>query len=309
MDFRHELMFRRTSNLIKYQNLIPFYCTTMKENSINIVHNEILNNKISIGFVIHLPENSIINRIKTAEECGFMIYIFDNSPKIDFVRNFCKNLKNCKYITCGKNIGLGVGISAICAQAYYDFNSALLFFDQDTCYNHETLKFIQDFYERQTNLETNYSAIVFNSKNVQKKNVEGHSEIKDVLMAISSGSLFFLKNLEMLNWHNTNYFIDCVDYEFCLNSNNHHFKIGEYSATPGFDHQAEQPDKKYRIFGKERFMRKYSSKRFFDYFFSSLRLIFQSLKTNNFKFAKATFRSLIIYLYFQCTIRIIKIYK
>jgi len=274
----------------------------------NSISNRLTSN-IAIGIVIYLPEENIIDKIRLAEESGFMLYIFDNSPKISLSRDFCQELKNCKYITCGKNVGLGFGISSVCAQAYYDSYSALLFFDQDTNFNSDTLNFIEGFYASHTKLETNYSTIIFNSKNFQKKETEGNPEIKDVLMAISSGSLFFLKNLETLNWHNINYFVDCVDYEFCLNSNNHHFKIGEFSSTPGFDHQTGQADEKYSFFGRERFMRKYSKKRLFDYLNASFKLFFQSIKTMNFKFAKATFRSLLIYLYFQIIIRIIKIYK
>jgi len=275
----------------------------------NTENNEMLNKKIAIGFVIYFPEESIIDKIKLVEESGFMFYIFDNSPKISLVRDFCKKLKNCKYITCGKNVGLGFGISSICAQAYYDSFSAFLFFDQDTCFNIDTLNFIQDFYKSHFHLESSYSAIVFNSKEIHQNSSENKYELKDVLMVINSGSLFFLKNLEALNWHNTNYFVECVDYEFCLNSNNNNFKIAECSKTPGFDHKTKQPDKKYKIFGKEKFLRKYSRKRLFDYLFASIKLILKSIKTRNIRFTKAYIRSFVIYLYFQSIIRIIKIFK
>jgi len=274
----------------------------------NSISNRIGSN-IAIGIVVYFPEKNIIDKIKLAEESGFMLYIFDNSPNISLTRDFCLKLKNCKYITCGKNVGLGFAISSVCSQAYYDFYSALLFFDQDTNFNSDTLSFIKSFYARNTKLEISYSAIVFNSKKFEKNQKVDYSEIKDVLMAISSGSLFFLKNLEILNWHNINYFVDCVDYEFCLNSNNHHFKIGEFSSTPGFDHQTGQADEKYSFFGIDLFMRKYSKKRLFDYISASFKLFIQSIKTMNFKFANAIFRSLVIYIYFQIVIRIVKIYK
>lgn len=271
-------------------------------------HDTVINNNIAIGFVTYQPEQDFTEKLKTAAELGFMLYVFDNSPKINLTRDICKTLKNCNYITCGKNVGLGFGISSVCAQAYYDSHLALLFFDQDTNFNCETLDFIQKFYIRNNHLATKYSAIIFNSKENGIKNNE-LDKVKDVLFGISSGSLFYLKNLETLNWHNTNYFVDCVDYEFCLNSDNNNFKIGEYSNTPGFDHISGQPDKKYMIFGKERLMRKYSKKRFYDYLNGSAKLIFQSIKTMNFKYAKASLRSLLIYLYFQIIIRIIKGYE
>jgi hypothetical protein len=272
------------------------------------IANAPIDNKIALGFVTYQPEQNFTEKLKTAAKLGFMLYVFDNSPKLNLTRDICKTLKNCKYITCGKNVGLGFGISSVCAQAYYDSHSALLFFDQDTNFNGDTLDFIQNFHIRNNHLAKEYSAIIFNSK-INGININGLNEVKDVLFGISSGSLFYLKNLEILNWHNTNYFVDCVDYEFCLNSDNNNFKIGEYINTPGFDHITGQPDNKYLIFGKERFLRKYSKNRFFDYLLASFKLIFQSIKTMNFKYTKASFRSLLIYLYFQFIIRIIKFYE
>jgi rhamnosyltransferase len=264
---------------------------------------------IAIGFVIYFPEVNFLARLAKVSNAGFKFYLFDNSPENNIVRDFCKKSDKNKYITCGKNVGLGYGMSAICAQAYYDSFTTLLYLDQDTFFNEETLDFINSFYLTHSELDSEYSAIVFNSKSNQKEKKLDNYCINNVLLSISSGSLFFLKNLKAINWHNTNYFVDCVDYEFCLNSNNHNLKVGEYSRIPGFDHISGQPDEKYRIFGKERFIRKYSNKRFFDYLSASFKLLFQSLRTLNFKFTIASFRALLIYVYFQIIIIGIKLFK
>jgi hypothetical protein len=133
--------------------------------------------------------------------------------------------------------------------------------------------------------------------------------IRDVLLSISSGSLFFLSVLSKLNWHNQTYFVDCVDYEFCLNSYNKGFKIGEYAPTPGFDHVTEQADSEYTLFGKKLMMRKYSPKRVRGTIIGYIRLIFTSIFTLNFKFAKTLIRSMVIYTYFQLLIRVIYLLK
>ena len=77
---------------------------------------------ISIGFVIYLPEKSILDRIKTTTESGYMVYIYDNSPKIGFVRDFCKKLTNClnpvdKTLKSGLNYNLNILINSF---LYYD---------------------------------------------------------------------------------------------------------------------------------------------------------------------------------------------
>ena len=286
------------------------YCK--KEDGMNIRDETRVNRKMAMGFVIYEPEETIITRLNLALVQGFDLYIFDNSPEKPIVRDLCqsrRNLGNCKYITCGKNVGLGYGISSICAQAYYDSHRALIFFDQDTGFQKSTLDFIEDFYISNSCMSKNYSAVIFNSKELNKARNENKFPIKDILLGISSGSLFLLENLKKINWHKETYFVDCVDYEFCLNSNNHGLKVGECSVTPGFDHQSEQPDVKYLIFGKERLLRKYSRRRIWDTISASVKLLLSSVMTRNFLFFGALFRSLFIYVGFQLLARLVGIFK
>jgi hypothetical protein len=264
---------------------------------------------IAIGFVIYNPSVNLIQRIKLALASGFALYIFDNSPHDGFIRDFIKSEVKCKYITCGKNVGLGYGISSVCAQAYYDSFHALLYFDQDTIFNESTLLFIENFYVRHYNLDASYSSIVFNDKKINDLSINNNYTLKDVLLSISSGSLFFLDNVNKLNWHNHKYFVDCVDYEFCFKSNINKFKIGECSMTPGFDHVSEQADVKYKIFGKEWMLRKYSLKRIYYTTVGSARLVFASIIKRNIRYSAAIIRSLVLYLNWQLVVRIIDILK
>ena len=262
-----------------------------------------MSRNIAIGIVTYNPGGNLIPRLSLALESGFVPFIFDNSPENKIIRNFCANGQNCRYSTCGKNVGLGVGISAVCAQAYYDSFPALIFFDQDTVFNRDTLDFIEDFFVNNAGIASAYSAIVFNSKDYSKCAGRDFA-FKDVLLARSSGCLFFLESLKKLNWHNETYFVDCVDYEFCLKSHNHNFKIGECSTAPGFDHESEQPDVKYRVFGKERLLRRYSAKRIIDSMSAGAKLLIKSVVTGNIVFSAAIIRSLAIYLYGQFAVRI-----
>ena len=267
-----------------------------------------MSRNIAIGIVTYNPGENLISRLSLAIESGFVPYIFDNSPENRIIRNFCAHGQNCRYSTCGKNVGLGVGISAVCAQAYYDSFPALIFFDQDTVFNRETLDFIEDFYVSNARIASDYSAIVFNSKDSGDKAGRDFA-FKDVLLARSSGCLFFLENLKKLNWHNEKYFVDGVDYEFCLKSRNNNFKIGECSTAPGFDHESEQPDVKYRIFGKERLLRRYSAKRILDSTFAGAKLMIKSVVTGNVIFSVAIIRSMAIYFYGQFAVRLINTFK
>ena len=264
---------------------------------------------ISIGFVIYLPEKSILDRIKTTTESGYMVYIYDNSPKIGFVRDFCKKLPNCKYLTCGKNVGLGFGVSNVCGQAYYEGSDALLFFDQDTCFTKETLDYVNAFYQFRKNEFKSFAAIQFSNKvNNQDYNFDEFS-FKTSKLLIGSGSLFNLNTLEKINWHDTTYFVDGVDYEFCLRATINGFLLGECSHTPGFDHITGQADKPYHIFKKKLYLRAYNPVRIRDILTSYCKLIILSLKFYKFYYTKIFIKSFMIFSFFQILVRILNILK
>ena len=259
--------------------------------------------KIAIGFVVYNPSRNLIHRLKETLLLGFAVYIFDNSPEKSIIRNFTQNKGKIKYITSGKNLGLGIGISTVCAQAYYDAYPALVFFDQDTFFTAQTLIAIEEFYTNHHHLVSNYSSVVFNSRNVEQKDNEFANCFKDVLLSRNSGSLFFLENVKRMNWHNEKYFVDGVDYEFCLNSQLNNFRIGEFSCTPGFDHTVEQGDKEYKFFGKVYSMQVYSLNRIVDTANSSVKLIFRSVLHGRIQFAVRITRLLLIYIVTQLLVR------
>lgn len=251
---------------------------------------------ISVGFVIYNPSIDQLKRIRDASQSGFAVYVYDNTPETSISRDFALDRKNIVYLTCGKNVGLGLGITTVCAQAYYDNHTALVFFDQDTVFDISTLNFIEDYYKDNLNLADAYSAILFNSKNHLRTNKSKAMHFGDVLLAINSGSLFFLENLKSINWHNDSYFVDCVDYDFCLSSKIHGFKLGEFSATPGFDHSTEQDDSAYLVFGRTYLMRAYSVKRVRGTCLASFKLLSKSLATGHFSFFLRILKLFFIYI-------------
>lgn len=262
---------------------------------------------VALGFVIYNPEDSFLSRVRVAIESGFDVYIFDNSPDRWILGGLADRGGKIKYLTCGKNHGLGLGVSAVCAQAYYEKHSALVFFDQDSIFNEKTLNCIETFYVRHPELAGTHSAVVFNASGGGQGQEEEGGCFKDVPLAINSGSLFYLSNLKSLNWHNESYFVDGVDYEFCLRSQMGGFKIGEYSCTPGFDHSSEQADRRYRIFGKIYAMRAYAFSRILDVSISSFKLIFRALIGGAVGFAFRIIRLWAVYMVVQVLVRILNL--
>ena len=116
------------------------------------------------------------------------------------------------------------------------------------------------------------------------------------MLAISSGSLFFLSNLNKMGGHNTSYFVDGVDYEICLNARRNQLKVGLCANTPGFDHVSEQPDKVIHLFNSSLPLRRYSAARIFDALSAYIKIIFASIRFAEWKFSYVIIRSFAIYL-------------
>lgn len=306
--------------------------------------------KIALGIIVYNASETTSLRIQNALDLNFFVYLFDNSPEQALLRALSEKNEALKYLTCGKNVGLGYALSNLCSTAYYDGFSALLFFDQDTVFTEETLIFIEQFYLRNTQLNKHYSAIQFDASkkmpldfdisqeeplDSSNSTAQNHSKIgplhpdlsqsppalpgsiecaptsdikiQDTLLTINSGSLFFLDNLKKMGWHNQHYFVDGVDYEFCLNSIQHHFKLGKVACTPGFDHTSEQADQQYTLLGRRYSMRAYSFSRFKETVYSSSKLMTRSLLTGHFLFMRKISRLLCIYILSQILVRMLNL--
>ena len=259
---------------------------------------------IAFGFIVYGPENSFYDRLKLLAASGLSVYVYDNSPGIKQTHLVSKALQNCTYITSGDNDGLGVGLEKIASTAQQDGFEGLLFFDQDTDFSLTTLAFVEHFYETNSDfLRSYYSAICFSSQ--QNKQLGNDGDIEDADLIISSGSLFILQNLKKMHWHNASFFVDGVDYEFCLRSRIYGYRIGRCFNTPDFDHVSEQPDQCFYIFGRAVLLRKYNQKRIKDSLNAYWRLIWKSVTTGQYSYATKFIRSLAIYLSGQILARIL----
>lgn len=256
---------------------------------------------IALGFVIYNPGSNFVSRAQMALDSGFDIYIFDNASETPSINLLAEGSGRVRYFTCGKNRGLGLGIKTVCSKAYDDNYNALIFFDQDSVFTERTLHFIEHFCRAHTELRATHSAVVFNAT---RGCAEQKDCLTDVLLAINSGSLFYLNNLKTLGWHNDHYFVDGVDYEFCLRSRRQGLKVAEYACTPGFDHATEQPDQQYEVFGKTYPMRAYAFSRIQDVSISSFKLILTALICGDIKFTFRIAKHWIVFIGMQILVRI-----
>ena len=261
---------------------------------------------LAVGLVLYKPTELLVERIIAAHDQGYQIFVFDNSPEDGMVREALYGLSTTRYHTMGSNLGLGCGLASICASAFYEGHNALVFFDQDTVFTERTLEFVSGFLEeRGPSVRATHSAIAFKSPGPKGEREDSQYSLNDVRLAISSGSLFFLENLRRVNWHNTKYFVDCVDYEFCLRSARYGLKVAECFGAPGFDHRSEQADTEFVVFGRSVFIRRYSRVRVRGTIAGSLRLMGVSLLSLRLGYFRELLRFLCSYTLRQMAARLL----
>ena len=198
-------------------------------------------------------------------------------------------------------MGLGYSLSTLCATAYAHGYQKLLYLDQDTGITSRALDFIAAYPQKiPEEIQQQYAALVFNGK------PSANHSIKEVRLAISSGSLFNLQVLNQIGWHNEKYFVDCVDYEFCVRARRCGFKIGVVKNTPDFDHVTEQPDRGINVFGKQLLVRRYSARRINDAIGAYLKLIVGGFLKNSLIDTYTLTRSMGLYIFGQLASRFIQ---
>ncbi len=265
-----------------------------------------------IATILYKPDQSTYKRIRAAIADGYEFYMFDNFPD-DKSKSFIDEYKHrIRYFTFNENVGIGPALKLMCATAYEEDNRYLLYFDQDTIYNKDTLDYIYDY------IHTSSEPITFNQKvkilsvtfrdaatrrkekQVQKISI-GKYNLNIVDFTISSGTLFSLENLKKVGWHDESYYIDGVDYYICLSARAAGFKVAEIYNTPGLDHNTEQGYQKYKFLFKRYNGRKYPLNRIKDYLNASLKLIIKSASINT-RLTFRIIRLLISYLLIQSLI-------
>lgn len=259
-----------------------------------------MNQNFAIGIVLYQPTRQIIERIKEVSKTEYKFIIFDNS---NYINQEINNLQNIFYFHSSVNIGLSGGIDYIINIAIKQDYPTLLNFDQDTFFTINTLNFIKSVYTEyitKNKLPNNLIAIGFRDyTNPRKYTSEGNRINKnffDVDFTINSGSLYLLDHYHKFVWFRRDFFVDGLDYYFCIQANKNGYCIMEHYETPDLNHTIEQGDSNLKIFKFIIKGRKYSLKRNFDFLKSHLKLLWLTIINLQPKHFSFIIKSLVFYL-------------
>jgi rhamnosyltransferase len=272
-------------------------------------------NDIALGFILYNPTTNSIDRILEAARSDYFVFLVLNSHLDKSILDQLKFYPNI-YITGNEsNAGLSGGLNSICEEAYLKKFKALLNFDQDSVFTHETLDFALKFFKTITtgNNEDMRSIVctTFRDNSILNKKYNSISSFKladfnveNVYFTINSGSMYFLEKFREFKWFDKKYFVDGVDYSFCISSIKNKFKITEIYNTPGLDHESEQGNQPVKLLNRQMTGRKYSFRRNTDFVRAHLMLLASSMQIRSLKPKIFLIRSMMLYTFHQFIFRI-----
>ncbi len=177
--------------------------------------------KLAAVVVLYNPSDSDLKNIETYLSSVDKLYIIDNTEGKSNKNRLMKSEK-IEYITKNKNLGIAKALNLVAKKAKADGYSWLLTNDQDTKF---PPKVIDSMLKEISSRDISKIAIVtpwHKTKLVDKKPKTKYDDPHDVM---TSGNIVNLDILEKLGGFNEDFFIDCVDIEYCIRLHKNGYKI------------------------------------------------------------------------------------
>ncbi len=190
--------------------------------------------KLAISFVLYNPLPEVFERIKCYLPFADKMYVFDNSPSASSNIGLI-NLKNVEYIAFNENKGIGYAINYVSQRAFCDGFRWLLYMDQDSDFveGWDGFKKMLFAFENQNDYSKEKTGIISPIIVYEGENKEyiGRNEFERILITINSGSLINLDVFKKLGGLREDYFLDRIDFEYCLRLNKNGYYVLRYHNT------------------------------------------------------------------------------
>lgn len=219
---------------------------------------------IAFFSVLYNPDANALVNIKNSIRHGFASYVYVNKVG----DNILRELESMAVTVLGNNKNVGLG------PAFYEFESVALrkgiasfvYFDQDTIVNDVAWERIKK--SSLQILENSGAGLLYYTSRELPYCPK---------VAISSGCFFSLEVIAKVGKHNPAYFVEGVDYEFCLRLRERGYRIMNIPIE-GIDHYSLQDGENRKIAGLNLKIRYYGMRRLLDFNRSHGKLIWQSLQ-------------------------------
>jgi hypothetical protein len=231
----------------------------------------------------YFPPDAVQNRIDLLQSAGYFTYYWENTPA-----NQTSKMQADVVLNLGQgNVGLGSALAQLLDQARAAGFEWLLYFDQDTEFDANSLSFMHDFV-RAGNFTPDFAAIRFAEAN-------SHRQLQTKQLIFNSGCLFRLHSPAR---HRSDFFVEGVDYQYCLDAATKGQKLGQIACV-GMKHESIQPLQHYELVGFRSAYRPYPLKRHLQFLYALLRLSGIALRHFQLRYVAIFLRNIFTHLIMQ----------
>jgi len=172
--------------------------------------------------VLYNADDTVIANIESYIQELNQLYVVDNSEPInDLLVAALEKFVNCIYINNNGNKGIANALNVGAQFATRAGATWLLTMDQDSRFEqgefHKLLKYSINCDEKVIGLVSPF--------HTTKISVEPKNEIDEVLTTMTSGNLINLFAWQAIGGFDEDYFIDAVDWDYCMRLNSNNFKV------------------------------------------------------------------------------------
>lgn len=257
---------------------------------------------LTILVVTYNPDSDFYSRIRKVGFHPLNVVLFSNciiSKNLN--EQTSNNIDNVFAYGTGINLGLSAAYNQV-ARAVMEIGcERILIFDQDTIIDDCFFSYINfllkwhfdDYSALQLPLKSNN--FFAQDGNNALHHVTSVERVKESSFLINSGTLFNLSALKTIGWFDESFFVDMVDYEFCIRSRSCGYRVGRLLIPALLDHSSLQEDNSISLFGSVFYFRVYPMARIKGVLQGACRLIFQCVRRRQGADALSLFRFLVVF--------------
>ena len=205
--------------------------------------------------VLYNPGDDLFDNINSYINFLDNLYIVDNTPGVDRTQDF-SDYDKVKYIPLNDNKGIAYALNVGAKQAIKDKCDWLLTMDQDSCFEGNSLGEMIIFIEECKKSDvicdivgSKYEqiGIVSPFHVTERTNDINPKGIDWPLVVMTSGNLVNLNAYKKVDGFKDWMFIDCVDFDFCLNLRRNDYETAaklKYSDLPALESKLEDAERR-----------------------------------------------------------------
>ena len=210
--------------------------------------------KISSVTILYNFNESVLENIKTYQNFVDEVILIDNSDSREYFEKYKEFLKQYTYISMNGNVGIAKALNCGLNYSKEKGYNWTLTMDQDTYLENDIIEQYKKVIKQNYDEKIVILSPVYKFDRVKTKKFEG---VKEVNYVMQSANLVNLKNFFEIGKFKEEFFIDMVDYEYCLRAVKKGYKIiscGQIQVihSPGITRQTKILKIKYGYCNKYR---------------------------------------------------------